>query len=41
MSPAEIDEGRAYDDAEKRTYYPRPARRGNMHFWRWLKSWIR
>jgi hypothetical protein len=41
MSLAEIDAGRAFDDAEKRIYYSRSARRGRRHFWPWLKNWFR
>lgn len=40
MSTAEIDEGRAYDEVEKRIYYSRPARHGRRDFWRWLKNWL-
>src|SRR5262249_26942732 len=41
MSSAEIDEGRAYDEAEKRTYYSHPAQRRSRRFWSWLKNWLR
>jgi hypothetical protein len=41
MSSAEIDEGRAYDEAEKRTYYSQPKQGERRHFWSWLKSWLR
>jgi hypothetical protein len=41
MSAAEIEEGRSYDEVEKRIYYSRPAQREDGDFWSWLTSWFR
>lgn len=36
MGQADIDKGRAHDDAEKRAHYARPARSGR-DVWGWIK----
>lgn len=37
MEQAEIDLGRAYDDAEKRAYYIRPTQSWLTELWNWIK----
>jgi hypothetical protein len=41
MDQAEIDEGRALDEAEKRAYYPRPTQSWVTHIWSWVKNLFR
>ena len=41
MGQAEIDEGRAYDEAEKRDYYSQPQQPWLMDIWNWIKSLLR
>jgi hypothetical protein len=41
MGQAEIDEGRAYDEAEKRDYYSQPAQSWLTDIWNWIKSLFR
>jgi len=37
MGQAEITEGRAYDEAEKRAYYSQPAPSWLADVWNWIK----
>jgi hypothetical protein len=41
MGEAEIDGGRALDEAEKRAYYSRPTQSWLTHMWTWIKSLLR
>jgi Family of unknown function (DUF6527) len=40
MGQAEIDEGRAHDEAEKRAYYSQPAQIWLTDVWKWIKSFL-
>jgi hypothetical protein len=40
MAQADIDRGRARDEAEKRTYYGHKAPSGFESLWNWIKSWF-
>ena len=41
MGQAEIDEGRALDEAEKRAYYSQPTQVWLSHTWNWIKRLLR
>lgn len=41
LGQAEIDEGRAYDEAEKRAYYSQPAQSWFTDVLNWIKSFFR
>jgi hypothetical protein len=41
MGQAEIDEGRALDQAEKRAYYSRRPQSWLANIWNWIKRWFR